>query len=61
MKKIKLITNKGAWTSESVMKDLTWKYHLTGEDLIEINHAPSFATDSPLDALIKKNVIRDTL
>lgn len=29
--------------------------------LIEINHAPSFTTDSPLDADIKKNVIRDAL
>jgi tubulin polyglutamylase TTLL6/13 len=29
--------------------------------LLEINHTPSFATDTPLDALIKKKAIRDTL
>lgn len=29
--------------------------------LIEINHAPSFATDSPLDEKIKGQVIYDTL
>lgn len=29
--------------------------------VIEVNHTPSFATDSPLDSLIKKNLIRDTL
>lgn len=29
--------------------------------LIEVNHTPSFTTDTPLDALIKKNLIRDTL
>lgn len=29
--------------------------------LLEINHAPSFTTDTPLDALIKKDVIRDAL
>jgi tubulin polyglutamylase TTLL6/13 len=29
--------------------------------LIEVNHSPSFCTDSPLDYNIKKNVIRDTL
>lgn len=28
--------------------------------LIEINHAPSFKTDSPIDELIKENVIFDT-
>jgi tubulin polyglutamylase TTLL6/13 len=29
--------------------------------LIEVNHSPSFMTDSPLDYSIKKNVLRDTL
>ena len=29
--------------------------------LIEVNHSPSFTTDSPLDYNIKKNVLRDTL
>lgn len=29
--------------------------------LIEINHAPSFATDTPLDFKMKKDVIADTL
>lgn len=29
--------------------------------LIEVNHLPSFATDTPLDAKIKKNAIRDAL
>jgi len=29
--------------------------------LLEINHTPSFSTDTPLDSFIKKNVIRDTL
>ena len=29
--------------------------------LIEVNHTPSFTTDTPLDKIIKKNVIRDTL
>ena len=29
--------------------------------LLEVNHTPSFSTDTPLDSLIKKNVIRDTL
>ena len=29
--------------------------------LIEVNHTPSFTTDTPLDSLIKKNLIRDTL
>lgn len=28
--------------------------------LIEVNHAPSFATDSPLDKKLKKNVLRET-
>lgn len=29
--------------------------------LIEINHAPSFNTDSNLDYVIKKNMLEDTL
>lgn len=29
--------------------------------LIEVNHTPSFATDTPLDYEIKKNLIKDTL
>ena len=29
--------------------------------LIEVNHSPSFCTDSPLDYNIKKNLLRDTL
>jgi tubulin polyglutamylase TTLL6/13 len=29
--------------------------------LLEVNHTPSFATDTPLDSLMKKNAIRDTL
>ena len=29
--------------------------------LIEINHTPSFATDTPLDFKIKKDVIADTI
>ncbi|KAL4501611.1 hypothetical protein ABPG72_018662 [Tetrahymena utriculariae] len=29
--------------------------------LLEINHTPSFTTDTPLDSLIKKNCIRDAL
>lgn len=29
--------------------------------LIEINHTPSFATDTPLDSMVKKNAIRDAL
>lgn len=29
--------------------------------LLEVNHTPSFCTDSPLDYKIKKNVLRDTL
>ena len=28
--------------------------------LIEVNQSPSFATDSPLDYEVKKNVLRDT-
>ncbi|CAD8154125.1 unnamed protein product [Paramecium pentaurelia] len=29
--------------------------------LLEVNHTPSFTTDTPLDSIIKKNLIRDTL
>ena len=29
--------------------------------LIEINHTPSFATDTPLDFKIKKDVVADTM
>lgn len=29
--------------------------------VLEVNHTPSFATDSVLDAKIKKNVIKDSL
>lgn len=29
--------------------------------LLEINHTPSFSTETPLDELIKSNLIRDTL
>jgi tubulin polyglutamylase TTLL6/13 len=29
--------------------------------VLEVNHTPSFATDSNLDAIIKKNVIKDAL
>ncbi|CAD8173941.1 unnamed protein product [Paramecium pentaurelia] len=29
--------------------------------LLEVNHTPSFSTDTPLDSLIKKNLIRDSL
>ena len=29
--------------------------------LIEVNHTPSFTTDTPFDRHIKKSVIRDTL
>lgn len=28
---------------------------------IQVNYTPSFSTDTPLDSLIKKNAIRDTL
>ena len=28
--------------------------------LLEVNHAPSFATDSPLDYTIKKSLLNDT-
>ncbi len=29
--------------------------------LLEVNHTPSFTTDTPLDFKIKKNLIKDTL
>lgn len=29
--------------------------------LLEVNHTPSFKTDTPLDKFIKKNLIKDTL
>lgn len=29
--------------------------------VLEVNHTPSFSTDTPLDTLIKKNAIRDSL
>jgi tubulin polyglutamylase TTLL6/13 len=29
--------------------------------LIEINHSPSFATDSPLDKKVKTGVVKDAL
>jgi tubulin polyglutamylase TTLL6/13 len=29
--------------------------------LLEVNHTPSFTTDTPLDHIIKKNLIKDTL
>jgi tubulin polyglutamylase TTLL6/13 len=29
--------------------------------LLEVNHTPSFTTDTPLDSHIKKSLIRDTL
>jgi tubulin polyglutamylase TTLL6/13 len=29
--------------------------------LLEVNHTPSFTTDTPLDSVIKKSLIRDTL
>jgi len=29
--------------------------------IIEVNHSPSFSTDSPLDFRIKKNLISDTI
>ena len=46
-------------------------FHLLGLDVminnkaepfvIEVNHTPSFTTDTPLDELVKNNLIRDTL
>jgi len=29
--------------------------------LLEVNHSPSFSTDSPLDYKIKNELIRDTI
>ena len=29
--------------------------------LLEVNHTPSFSTDTPLDRKIKKNLISDTI
>ena len=29
--------------------------------LLEVNHAPSFSTDSPLDFKVKKNLIADSI
>ena len=29
--------------------------------LLEVNHTPSFAADTPLDHIIKKNLLKDTL
>lgn len=29
--------------------------------ILEVNHSPSFTTDSPLDFKIKKNLISDTI
>ena len=29
--------------------------------ILEVNYTPSFATDTPLDTLIKENLIKDTL
>jgi len=46
-------------------------FHILGFDVmltddykpivIEVNHTPSFETATPLDYLIKKNLIKDTL
>lgn len=35
--------------------------HKLNPYLLEINYTPSFTTDTPLDRLIKKNLIHDTL
>jgi tubulin polyglutamylase TTLL6/13 len=35
--------------------------HKLNPYLLEINYTPSFTTDTPLDRLIKKNLITDTL
>lgn len=35
--------------------------HKLNPCLLEINYTPSFTTDTPLDRLIKKNLIHDTL
>jgi tubulin polyglutamylase TTLL6/13 len=29
--------------------------------ILEVNHSPSFSTDTPLDFKIKKNLITDTI
>ena len=29
--------------------------------ILEVNHAPSFSTDSPLDFKVKKNLVTDTI
>ncbi len=29
--------------------------------LLEVNHSPSFTTSTPLDSLVKNNLVRDTL
>lgn len=29
--------------------------------LLEVNHTPSFTTDTPLDRIIKENLINDTI
>jgi tubulin polyglutamylase TTLL6/13 len=29
--------------------------------LLEVNHTPSFSTDTPLDTYIKRNLINDTV
>ena len=29
--------------------------------VIQVNHTPSFATETPLDYMVKKNCIKDTL
>jgi tubulin polyglutamylase TTLL6/13 len=29
--------------------------------IIEVNHTPSFETGTPLDYLVKKNLVKDTL
>jgi tubulin polyglutamylase TTLL6/13 len=46
-------------------------FHILGFDVmltdecepivIEVNHTPSFETETPLDYLVKKNCIKDTL
>ena len=42
-----------------------WKsihsYFLVKPYLLEVNHTPSFSTDTPLDCTIKKNLLKDTL
>jgi tubulin polyglutamylase TTLL6/13 len=53
---------------DNISNDLA--FHILGFDvlikddyepvLIEINHTPSFTTDTPLDKKIKKNLIKDT-